>query len=127
VKSKPAKMTEKRGKMYEKRGKMKAKKAKLKGAAASACCVLAALALSGCQSADPASRANRAEYGQIAPGITITGASNTVSVSVTIGDGVYASADGGGDTQSNTPTQTTDTRPDIAVGVGGSTAATGKQ
>ena len=85
---------------------------------------MAALALgfmSGCQNTDPASRSNRTQYRDIYA--EVNGDSNTLHF--TVGDGLYASADGGGDTQSNTPTQTTDTKPEIAVGVGGGSAGTG--
>jgi len=119
-KSKPAKMQEKEEKMKEKKDKLHTK---LKGGAA--VCTIAMLMMTGCQTADPASRSNRAEYGDICPRIEINGCSNVVSVTNIVGDGVYASADGGGDTQSNTPTQTTDTKPEVAVGVGGGSAGTG--
>ena len=80
--------------------------------------MFAAGALAGCQTADPASRSNRTRYG----GIRI---SQSTGVTLTIGDGLIASADGGGDTQSNSPVQTTDTKPEVAVGLGGGTAGTG--
>jgi len=82
---------------------------------------LAASALCGCQTADPASRSNRTSYRDIVA--EVHGSSNTVTI--TVGDGLYASADGGGDAQHNTPTQTTDTKPEVAVGVGGGSAGTG--
>lgn len=115
--------------MPTKKEKIKAKKAKLeaklKGApvkAAKALAVALALGLlAGCQTADPASRSNRTQYRDIVA--KIEGSSNTVTISV--GDGLYASADGGGDAQHNTPTQTTDTKPEVAVGVGGGSAGTG--
>lgn len=114
------------------RGKMKTKKeilkAKLKGVTKTApgvATLLAVMMFAGCQTADPASRSNRASYGDLEPRITINGSSNTVSFAMTIGDGVLASADGGGDTQSNSPVQTTDTKPEVAVGVGGGSAGTG--
>jgi len=78
----------------------------------------AALAAAGCQSADPASRSNRTRYGDIS-------VVNSSGVTLTVGDGLVASADGGGDAQHNTPTQTTDTRPEVAVGFGGGSAGTG--
>ena len=81
----------------------------------------AVMGVVGCQTADPASRSNRVAYRDIY--VTVNGASNYVHQAV--GDGLYASADGGGDTQSNTPTQTTDTKPEVAVGVGGGSAGTG--
>jgi hypothetical protein len=82
---------------------------------------LTSLLLAGCQSADPASRSNRTQYRDIYA--SIQGSTN--SITLTIGDGLYASADGGGDTLDNTATQTTDTKPEIAVGLGGGSAGTG--
>ena len=116
----------KKDKIKRKAGNMKKRlKDKFKGkpvsktaTAVTALIVVVVLALTGCQSADPASRSNRTAYGDI----TVRNSSN---VWLTIGDGLLASADGGGDTQSNTPTQTTDTKPEIAVGVGGGSAGTG--
>lgn len=110
------------------KAKKEALKAKLKGVAApvaTGAAIVMLMLLTACQTADPASRSNNAEYGDIAPRVTINGSSNYVHMAVTIGDGVLASADGGGDTQSNTPTQTTDTKPEVAVGVGGGSAGTG--
>jgi len=120
-------------KMKEKEEKMKAKANKLatqlKGVTkptVTACCIIAAmLAMTGCQDTNPASRSNDATYGDFEPRVVINGSSNTVSVVITVGDGVYASADGGGDSQATTPTQTTDTKPEVAVGVGGGSAGTG--
>lgn len=83
--------------------------------------LLIVAAAAGCQNADPASRSNRASYRDIRA--EIRGTSNVVNI--TVGDGLYASADGGGDTQSNTPTHTVDTKPEVAVGVGGGSAGTG--
>jgi len=88
---------------------------------AGATALAALLMLSGCQTADPASRSNRASYRDIRA--EISGTSNTIHI--TVGDGLYASADGGGDKQDSTATQTTDTRPEVAVGVGGGSAGTG--
>lgn len=93
----------------------------MKHLSASLCLCASALIYSGCQTADPASRSNRTSYRDIRA--EINGCSN--SLTITVGDGLYASADGGGDTQSNSPTQTTDTRPEVAVGVGGGSAGTG--
>jgi hypothetical protein len=119
-------------KMKEKKEAMKAKKeaikAKLKGVAApiaAGTALVALMLLTACQTADPASRSNNATYGDLEPRITVNGSSNYVHLAVTVGDGVIASADGGGDTQSNTPTQTTDTKPEVAVCVGGGSAGTG--
>lgn len=77
--------------------------------------------ITGCQTVDPASRSNRTSYRDLY--VQIEGTSNTVEM--TVGDGLYASADGGGDSQENTATQTTDTKPEVAVGVGGGSAGTG--
>ena len=98
---------------------------------------IAALALlavcAGCQSnnptqtTNPASRLTQAEYGDIYA--SITGDSNTVTF--TIGDGAIADASGGGDAQTtgqrleNTPTQTTDVKPEIAAAWAGGSAGTG--
>ena len=81
----------------------------------------AAGVMSGCQSADPASRSNRTRYGDIVA--NVYGEGN--SVSIEIGDGLYASADGGGDATTSTPTQTTETKPEIAAAWGGASAGTG--
>ncbi len=118
-KSKPAKMQEKEEKMKEKSKKLAMK---LKGAAVA---VGLMAFVTGCQNADPASRSNHTQYGDLEPRIVIEGCHNTVNVTIKIGDGLYASADGGGDEQTNSPTQTTDTKPEVAVGVGGGSAGTG--
>jgi len=83
--------------------------------------LIASTLLSGCQTADPASRSNRTSYRDIRA--EINGTSNTLTI--TVGDGLYASADGGGDAMEATATQTTDTKPEVAVGVGGGSAGTG--
>jgi len=77
--------------------------------------------MSGCQSADPASRSNRTRYGDIVA--KVQGENNTVYIE--IGDGTYASADGGGDAVTSQPTQTTETKPEIAAAWGGASAGTG--
>jgi hypothetical protein len=79
-------------------------------------------ALTGCQNADPSARSNRAAYRDIGR-VEIRGSSNTVSI--TVGDGIYASADGGGDAMEASPTQTTETKPEIAAAWGGASAGTG--
>ena len=79
---------------------------------------LAVAVLAGCQSADPASRSNSTRYRDIY-------VSNASNVTLTVGDGLYADSSGGGDTQSNTPTQTLDTKPEVAVALPGGTAGTG--
>jgi len=80
--------------------------------------MLAVAALAGCQSADPASRSNRTAYRDIY-------VSDSSNVTLKVGDGLYASADGGGDSQRNTPTQTTDVKPEVAAAWGGASAGTG--
>jgi len=124
-KSKPEKMKDKEIKMKAKKNKLTAR---LKGVAkttAAASALIAVMMLSACQTTDPASRSNRAEYGDICPRIDINGSSNVVSVTNIVGDGVYASADGGGDSQATTPTQTTDVKPDIKAAVGAGATASG--
>ena len=86
---------------------------------------LTMMTMIGCQNADPASRSNRVAYRDVGSRIEINGASNIVCVTNSIGDGLYASADGGGDAMEASPTQTTDTKPEVAVGVGGGSAGTG--
>lgn len=93
----------------------------MKTLSASLCLCVSAFLFTGCQTADPASRSNRTSYRDIRA--EINGCSNTLTI--TVGDGLYASADGGGDALENTPTQTTDTKPEVAVGVGGGSAGTG--
>lgn len=128
--SKPQKLADKRAKAAAKKARLAAKLKKGKTAmknravtttTATASVLFAVLALAGCQSADPASRSNRAAYRDIYA--EVRGVSNTVCI--TVGDGLYASADGGGDRQDSAATQTTDTRPEVAVGVGGGSAGTG--
>jgi hypothetical protein len=102
--------------------------AKLKGPAKSAAlgfAIVAFMLLTGCQNTDPASRSNKAEYGDVAPRIVIEGSSNIVTVTNIVGDGVYASADGGGDSQATSPVQTTDVKPDIKAAVGAGATASG--
>lgn len=128
--SKPQKLADKRAKAAAKKARLAAKLKKGKTAmknravtttTATASVLFAVLALAGCQTADPASRSNRAAYRDIYA--EVRGESNTVCI--TVGDGLYASADGGGDRQDSAATQTTDTRPEVAVGVGGGSAGTG--
>ena len=127
MKSKPEKLSDKRKKAAVKKARLDAKLKKGKAmknrtiTTAGATALAALLMLSGCQTADPASRSNRASYRDIRA--EISGTSNTIHI--TVGDGLYASADGGGDKQDSTATQTTDTRPEVAVGVGGGSAGTG--
>ncbi len=128
--SKPQKLADKRAKAAAKKARLAAKLKKGKTAmknravtttTATASVLFAVLALAGCQTADPASRSNRAAYRDIYA--EVRGVSNTVCI--TVGDGLYASADGGGDKQDSAATQTTDTKPELAVGVGGGSAGTG--
>jgi hypothetical protein len=124
-KTKPDKMKEKEEKMKAKENKLAAQLKGVSKAVATATTILAMVILAGCQNTDPASRSNKAEYGDIAPRIVIEGCSNVVSVTNIVGDGVYASADGGGDSQATTPTQTTDVKPDIKAAVGAGSTASG--
>ena len=123
-KSKPDKMKEKQEKMKAKALKLATQ---LKGVTktATAVALIAILGMvTGCQDTTPASRSNTASYGDMEPSIVVNGSSNTVYVTITIGDGVYADASGGGDSQATTPTQTTDTKPETAVTVGAGSAGT---
>jgi hypothetical protein len=124
-KSKTEKMKEKEAKMKDKANKLSTQLKGVSKAVATATTLLAMAILAGCQNTDPASRSNKAEYGDIAPRIVIEGCSNVVSVTNIVGDGVYASADGGGDSQATSPTQTTDVKPDIKVAVGAGSTASG--
>ena len=69
----------------------------------------------------PASRSNDTRYGTIGP--VVKGNNNTVHV--TVGDGTVSDASGGGDTQTSTPTQTNDIKPEVAVAGPGGSAGTG--
>lgn len=108
--------------------KIEAKKAKAKGKLASKVkarksAVSAALflcaALCGCMDTNPASRANSNRFGDVEPGVKIVigegACSNVVSVTVpvTIGDGVLASADSAGSTETQTATPTLDVRTKV--------------
>lgn len=106
------------------KAKAEATKEKLKGAKKCAALVVScALALcgGGCMDTNPASRQNSNAFGDIEPAVKVVigegAVSNTVAVTVktTLGDGVLASADSAGstDTQTVTPTQTTDVKPKI--------------
>ena len=106
------------------KAKAKSVKDKLKGSKSSkssrkCAAIVAALglsgvaaALSGCATADPASRANDNKVGDIEPTVKVVmenSSSNTVSVVVktTLGDGLLASADSAGSTETQTATPTT--------------------
>jgi hypothetical protein len=117
----PSKREKHKGKKERMKEKKESKRRKMGAAQAVLLLGVAMLALTGCQTADPASRSNRTEYGDIYA--VVEGSNN--SVRLTLGDGLFASADGGGDSNENTATQTTDTKPEVAVGVGGGSAGTG--
>lgn len=78
--------------------------------------LLSALALSGCNTADPASRATSNRYGDITVTVKVEGENNTATATFTMGDGALADSSGQGDL-SNSPTQTNDVKPDIDVTV----------
>ena len=80
-----------------------------------ALCAGSMLALCGCQQLTPAARSNSTKYGDI---VRIESGGYVGTVSVRIGDGLLASADGGGDTQSNTPTQDIRPQTQLSYGVG---------
>ena len=109
----------KRKKLASKKAKAEAKKAKLKAKKAKLGVIVARLAfVCGCSTSEPASRITRAEYGDIIIRL-YNSRSNTVSL--TIGDGAYTSADSDGSTETMTanPTNTTDVKPNTDVNVGG--------
>lgn len=99
------------------KAKAQALKDKLKGAKAKRCSAIVAavgvaVALSGCATADPASRSNNNKIGDVEPAVKLVlenAHSNTVSVvlNVTFGDGLIASADSKGSTETQTATPTT--------------------
>lgn len=107
------------------KAKAEATKEKLKGAKKCAVALLSLASLlslcGGCMDTNPASRQNSNAFGDIEPAVKVVigegAVSNTVAVTVTttLGDGVLASADSAGstDTQTVTPTQTTDVKPKI--------------
>ena len=109
----------KRKKLASKKAKAEAKMAKLKAKKAKLGAIVALLAfVCGCSTSEPASRITRAEYGDIIIRL-YNSRSNTVSL--TIGDGAYTSADSDGSTETMTanPTNTTDVKPNTDVNVGG--------
>jgi len=103
------------------KAKTNAVKEKLKGAkkcAAFAAALGAAVTFAGCASANPASRANESSVDDVSPTIKVeinNSSSNTVSIVLknTIGDGVLASADSSGSTETQTATPTLDIRTKI--------------
>lgn len=76
----------------------------------------ALLALFGCSTATPASRATTASY-DITVKVSIDEGvkSSTVNVPFTFGDGALASADSTGSTETQTATPTLDIKPDVNV------------
>lgn len=87
-------------------------KAKVKGARAKTvtAAVIAAFALCGCATSDPASRQTKAEYGDIK--VCIEENVRDVTVNITLGDGAIASADSAGSTETITATPTNEVKPD---------------
>lgn len=114
-----------RSKPIKEKVKAKAKilKEKLKGSAKKCAALILCggmlAAVSGCASANPASRANDNKVGDIEPRVKVVfeegACSNTVTVTmpVTLGDGVLASADSSGSTETQTATPTLDIRTKI--------------
>lgn len=101
--------------------KAKALKEKLKGAKKCAALVAALVAavLCGCMDTNPASRSNDNRVGDIEPAVKIVfdeGASSNsviVTMPITLGDGLIASADSAGSTETQTATPTLDIRTKI--------------
>ena len=78
--------------------------------------VCALMALVGCSTATPASRATTASYEINVKLCLDEGAKgNTVNLPFTFGDGALASADSSGSTETQTATPTIDVKPDIDV------------
>lgn len=118
MKTKIQAMKEKIGaKKAKARGKLASKVKAGKSAAAAALFLCAALC--GCMDTNPASRSNSNRFGDVEPGVKIVigegACSNVVSVTVpvTIGDGVLASADSKGSTETQTATPTLDVRTKV--------------
>lgn len=133
TKKKPVKDVVK-AKAAEVKAKVKGIKARVKGKFGKSCAVVAALALAhivcGCSTADPASRSNENSVGDIEPNVKIVlenSSSNVVNATVMIklSDGLMASADSKGSTETQTATATTDVKPQTdlryndAIGAGG--------
>lgn len=78
--------------------------------------VCALVALVGCSTATPASRATTANY-EITVKVNVdeSAKSTTVNVPFTFGDGALASADSSGSTETQTATPTLDIKPDVNV------------
>jgi len=96
--------------------------------------VCALVALVGCSTATPASRATTANY-EITVKVNVdeSAKSTTVNVPFTFGDGALASADSSGSTETQTATPTLDIKPDVdlnyaqggGISTGGGRAASG--
>lgn len=101
------------------KAKAKILKEKLKGSAKKCAALVAILCVAGCMDTNPASRANDNKVGDIEPTVKVIfeegACSNTVTVTmpVTLGDGVLASADSAGSTETQTATPTLDIRTKI--------------
>lgn len=107
-------------KIEAKKAKAKGKlAAKVKARKAAAVAMFLCAALCGCMDTNPASRSNSNRLGDVEPGVKIVigegACSNVVSVTVpvTIGDGVLASADSKGSTETQTATPTLDVRTKV--------------
>lgn len=78
--------------------------------------VCALVALAGCSTATPASRATTANYEiNVKVSVDESAKSTTVNVPFTFGDGALASADSSGSTETQTATPTLDIKPDVNV------------
>lgn len=91
-------------------------KKKLKGVATAAGVVVLLASMCGCQQLIPATRSNSTRYQEL---VRIEAGGHVSAIHITIGDGTLASADGGGDTQANTPTQTISPTTTLSYGMGG--------
>ena len=121
IKAAPTKM----GKVEAKKKKILAKKAKVgkcKGGACAPLVIAALMLFAGCSTADPRSRAASAQYRDI---VIEIGNSRNLTATITVGDGAFQTADSQGstETQTATPTTTTDIKPQTDVNTtGGRTA-----
>lgn len=101
------------------KAKAKALKEKLKGSAKKCAALVAVLCVAGCMDTNPASRQNSNRFGDVEPAVKVVigegACSNVVNVTmpVTIGDGVLASADSSGSTETQTATPTLDIRTKV--------------
>ena len=113
MKTKNTKITEKVGKA---KAKISEKAAKVSKKAAKACALLALiLAIGGCPTSEPASRATSASYGDII--VRVGEGARDNKVTLTIGDGALASADSAGSNETMTASPTNDVKPDVDVSV----------